>query len=49
MREVADNLRRFRERLAEGLPAPAAGDGSGGHARTGGRPRAGGRAQAGRS
>lgn len=32
MAEVADNLRRYRERIAE-LPAPpAAGDGSGGHA-----------------
>ena len=32
MAEVIDNLRRTRERMATGVEAPAAGDGSGGHA-----------------
>ena len=32
MTEVIDNLRRARERMAAGVGAPAAGDGSGGHA-----------------
>ncbi len=32
MVEVIDNLRRSRERMAAGVAAPAAGDGSGGHA-----------------
>lgn len=32
MTEVADNLRRYRERIAAQPSAPAAGDGSGGHA-----------------
>ena len=36
MPEVLDNLRRYRERIGEAPPAPAAGDRSGGHARTAG-------------
>jgi hypothetical protein len=31
MTEVSDNLRRARERMAAGVEAPTAGDGSGGH------------------
>jgi chorismate synthase len=36
MAEVADNLARYRARIADAPPAPVAGDGSGGHGSRGG-------------